>query len=316
MGYVYHTSPYFFDTLEPRSKMYNGEAGLDHIKFSCATDLTGAKIVFGLNIRGNCSLTNGGPIEMATLYGDFEYLIRKAPSYIYCLKDNHFFPYFNKAAHEYAVCTAEPIEYYIEFYPEDFIVSIWHEEDATKILYNAKKIELEIRPILLCLNRANDICENFNVSKNDKQLFFEIARMCIKNYNEYHFTSNNHDIHHSLMIMGTTLALAYLLNKKEYIRELLFSAAFHDCGKSLNIDYENHGAYSFLLSARFAEELGFNLELIQKLMTFHDKEDVAKQDELISIVRDADIVDLPRVGITIDPTKMSHYDLLKEHNLI
>lgn len=302
--YLYHISPFKFDILKP-----NTSEDYTNLLCACASPLSYLNLSYGFpKIYNGFTTTSLGPdYEFITYHEGETNIDLTEKSFIYVVNKSNFEEIPEK--HEFISCEPVEYEYCLEISLKNYLVKIEKTIDTVTLGIDRKEKVIKLSNILIILNQINDIInEDVDLIKQKKKIFHLINQI-IDNYDKFELESYLHDIFHSLKVIKNVIFIAKELNTKENILELIFAAGYHDCGKCLGFDEKGHGYHSFLLAKRFAP-VDYDIDLIQKLIIFHDNEQLGKEDKDISIIRDADILDLPRCGIKINPNRMSHPEIL------
>ncbi|MCI9131263.1 HD domain-containing protein, partial [Thomasclavelia cocleata] len=71
-------------------------------------------------------------------------------------------------------------------------------------------------------------------------------------------------------------------------------ACYHDVGRSLNFNSIKHGELSWILVKRFLSDKELNKDLIKYLIINHNNKHLAQININLSIIYDADVLDLTR----------------------
>lgn len=306
MEYLYHVSPFKFNKLEPKTQE------LDSYQWrSCASTIEFLNLSYGFpKIHNGFTTTNLARDYISLCYheGDVEINL-KEKSYIYAFDKSHF----QERREKYEFICYEPInfEYYLEIHLKDYLDIIKTDRNVLELCLNREKNITKLTDILLILNEINDLLNENNALQKNKQQIFFLINTIIDNYRKFELESYFHDITHSLRVIRNVIYLFNKLGKEENIFEFILAAGYHDCGRSLGFEEKDHPYHSFLLAKRLIPDGYYDMDLIQKLIIFHENEELAKEEDDISIIRDADILDLPRVGIKIDFNRMSYPDIAK-----
>ena len=304
MTYLYHLSPYKFDILKPKSIVQEDPEEKRLCSYAVSLEFLTIGFCFSKSVGFSSFVT--GDEDVNYYEGQVSLPINDDyQGFIYAVDSRSFTP---TNEHRYISFEDVEIEYCLPVRMNYFISYLEKDNNQLKIYFDSNKVK-KLRNILVYLNEINDILNNplFN---NFKSQALNIINNLIQNYQRYNFTSHFHGIEHSLAVIRNILLIMQELEQTNNILELIFAGGYHDCGRSLDLNNKDHGFYSSLLSERFAPDY-LNKELSKILMIFHDNENVAKNDETISILRDADILDLQRLNIQIDLNKTYYKDIIE-----
>lgn len=306
---LYHISNLLFSKIEPHSAFDQHKANGNMHAVYAANNIKYC-LPFGLlknSFYGDYCWENRDGNDVIIYDGNF---ILNEVAYIYGMNDDGF-----KQISKNQYVSESPIQYiyYIKINPSKYISNISFKHNIVKIKLDYKKFENEYGILIEKLNILTNIFTRIKVDDKIIKLFNIYLNEAMETFKTYRLESYKHDIMHSVNTMFNSIFLIKELNIKNNIEELLFVACYHDVGRSLNFNSIKHGELSWILVKRFLSEKDLNEDLIKYLIINHNNKYLAQTNINLSIIYDADVLDLTRFkNITIDKLNFINKNLVKK----
>lgn len=288
--FLYHISNLLFSKIEPHNAFDQHRANGNMYAVYAANNIKYC-LPFGLlknSFYGDYCWENKDGNDAIIYYGNF---ILNEVAYIYGMNDDGF---KQISKNQYVSESSIQQMYYIKINPSKYISNISFKHNIVKIKLDYKKFENEYGILIERLNTLINLFIRIKIDNKIIKLFNKYLNEALETFKTYCLESYKHDIMHSINTMFNSIFLINELNIKNNIEEFLFVACYHDVGRSLNFNSIKHGELSWILVKRFLSDKELNKDLIKYLIINHNNKHLAQININLSIIYDADVLDLTR----------------------